>query len=441
MAPLDHGEPKGLAVDRGETCQGADSFTLRISARERWPSFAPNPFCLSIRAELRRVGRGQNTEVAVDVADTTEARDHFLADVTALGGADGVGLKAGLRGEGVGVDIDSPEGEATGNPQRFPGGQRRGVWFPRGGGGNPKVESRFSEAGGRKREAVFGRIGRWGGEIRKMGEMERVGYVFDGDVVGDDELFQAGAEGVTERGIGFHPKGILGGADAAVGLETAFGGNHRSPNSLAGLKFFKILGDLAVEKADSVRAGEFEQGTRPRHPGPGGRFDLLKKVGVHQNRQVTDEHFMDEAIRQARKAAAKGEVPVGAVLVVDGRILAKSHNQVEELQDATAHAEMLAVTTAAGEMGEWRLEEATVYVTKEPCPMCAGAMSLSRVRRVVYGAADPKMGAAGGALNLLQFEGMNHRCEVRGGVRAEECRELLREFFQKQRAEKSGGGK
>jgi len=175
----------------------------------------------------------------------------------------------------------------------------------------------------------------------------------------------------------------------------------------------------------------------------------LKKVGVHQNRGVTDEHFMDEALRQARKAAAKGEVPVGAVLVVGDRIVAKAHNQVEELKDATAHAEMLAVTTAAGETGEWRLKEATVYVTKEPCPMCAGAMSLSRVKRVVlsrvkrvvYGAADPKMGAAGGALNLLQFEGMNHRCEVRGGVRAEECRELLRDFFQKQRAENGAGGK
>jgi tRNA(adenine34) deaminase len=149
---------------------------------------------------------------------------------------------------------------------------------------------------------------------------------------------------------------------------------------------------------------------------------------------------MDEALRQARKAAAKGEVPVGAVLVVEGRVVAKAHNQVEELKDATAHAEMLVVTTAAGETGEWRLNEATVYVTKEPCPMCAGAMSLSRVKRVVYGAADPKMGAAGGALNLLQFEGMNHRCEVRGGVRAEECRELLRDFFQRQRAKKDAGG-
>jgi len=156
---------------------------------------------------------------------------------------------------------------------------------------------------------------------------------------------------------------------------------------------------------------------------------------------VTDEHFMDEALRQARKAGAKGEVPVGAVLVMGGRVVAKAHNQVEELKDATAHAEMLAVTAAAGEAGDWRLSEATVYVTKEPCPMCAGAMALSRIKRVVYGAADPRMGAAGGALNILQFEGMNHRCEVRGGIRAEECRDLLREFFQKQRTEKGGGGK
>ncbi len=150
---------------------------------------------------------------------------------------------------------------------------------------------------------------------------------------------------------------------------------------------------------------------------------------------------MDEALRQARKAGAKGEVPVGAVLVMGGRVVAKAHNQVEELKDATAHAEMLAVTAAAGEAGNWRLNEATLYVTKEPCPMCAGAMALSRIKRVVYGAADPRMGAAGGALNILQFEGMNHRCEVRGGIRAEECRDLLREFFQKQRTEKGGGGK
>jgi len=166
----------------------------------------------------------------------------------------------------------------------------------------------------------------------------------------------------------------------------------------------------------------------------------LEEVGIHQSGGVTDEHFMDEALRQARKAAAKGEVPVGAVLVVNGAIVTRAHNQVEELKDATAHAEMLVVTAAAGEMGDWRLNEATVYVTKEPCPMCAGAMVLSRVKKVVYGVADPKGGAAGGALNLLQFEGLNHKCEIRSGVRAEECREILREFFQERRKEGSSNG-
>ena len=149
---------------------------------------------------------------------------------------------------------------------------------------------------------------------------------------------------------------------------------------------------------------------------------------------------MEEALRQARKAVTKGEVPVGAVLVVEGKIVTRAHNQVEELKDATAHAEMLAVTAAAGELDGWRLTEATVYVTKEPCPMCAGAMVLSRVKRVVYGAADPRMGAAGGAMNLLQFAGMNHQCEVTGGVRAEECRDLLKEFFQAKRLENGTRG-
>jgi tRNA(adenine34) deaminase len=166
----------------------------------------------------------------------------------------------------------------------------------------------------------------------------------------------------------------------------------------------------------------------------------LQEVGIHQSGGVSDEHFMEEALRQARKAVAKGEVPVGAVLVVEGKIVTRAHNQVEELKDATAHAEMLAVTAAAGELDGWRLTEATVYVTKEPCPMCAGALVLSRVKRVVYGAADPRMGAAGGAMNLLQFAGMNHHCEVTGGVRVEECRDLLKEFFQAKRLENGTRG-
>ena len=164
---------------------------------------------------------------------------------------------------------------------------------------------------------------------------------------------------------------------------------------MAGREFLEVLGDLSVEEAQAIGTRQAEEGSWAGRPGGGWRFDLLEEVGIHQSGGVTDEHFMEEALRQARKAAAKGEVPVGAVLVVNGAVLTKAHNQVEELKDATAHAEMLVVTAAAGEMGDLRLNEATVYVTKEPCPMCAGAMVLSRVKRVVYGASDPKGGAAG----------------------------------------------
>ena len=210
---------------------------------------------------------------------------------------------------------------------------------------------------------------------------------------------------------------------------------------MAWREFLYVLSDLAVEESKAVGARQAEEDAGAGHPRGGWRFDLLEELGIHQSVGVTDEHFMEEALRQARKAAAKGEVPVGAVLVVNGAVLTKAHNQVEELKDATAHAEMLVVTAAAGEIGDWRLNEATVYVTKEPCPMCAGAIVLSRVKRVVYGVSDPKGGAAGGALNLLQFEGLNHKCEIRSGVKAEECRDLLRDFFQKQRVAQDVGGK
>lgn len=147
----------------------------------------------------------------------------------------------------------------------------------------------------------------------------------------------------------------------------------------------------------------------------------------------SDHFFMGEALRQARKACAAGEVPVGAVIVREGRIIARAHNQVETLKDATAHAEMLALTQAEAAVGDWRLTGCTLYVTKEPCPMCAGALVHTRVARVVFGAGDPKAGAAGGAMNLLQCATLNHRCEITSQVRAEECRELLRSFFASQR--------
>src|ERR1700691_3690721 len=147
----------------------------------------------------------------------------------------------------------------------------------------------------------------------------------------------------------------------------------------------------------------------------------------------SDQYFMGEALRQAVRAYEAEEVPVGAVIVRAGRIIARSHNQVELLKDATAHAEMLAVTQAEEVAGDWRLTDCTLYVTKEPCPMCAGAIVHTRLARVVFGASDPKGGAAGGAMNLLQFPTLNHRCEISSGVRAAECRALLQNFFAGQR--------
>ncbi len=149
----------------------------------------------------------------------------------------------------------------------------------------------------------------------------------------------------------------------------------------------------------------------------------------------SDDFFMLEALRQAERAAAAHEVPVGAVIVKEGRIIARAYNQVETLRDATAHAEMLALTQAASVVDDWRLNGCDLYVTKEPCPMCAGAIVHARLRRVIYGAPDPRGGAAGGLLNLLQMQELNHRCEITGGVQLEACRALLREFFLHRRGE------
>jgi tRNA(adenine34) deaminase len=147
----------------------------------------------------------------------------------------------------------------------------------------------------------------------------------------------------------------------------------------------------------------------------------------------SDAHFMGEALRQAQRAEEAEEVPVGAVIVRAGRIIGRAFNQVELLKDATAHAEMLAITQAESAVGDWRLNDCTLYVTKEPCPMCAGAIVHVRLARVVFGAPDPKGGAAGSAMNLLQFPGLNHHCVVTPGVREEECRALLKVFFLEQR--------
>ena len=150
---------------------------------------------------------------------------------------------------------------------------------------------------------------------------------------------------------------------------------------------------------------------------------------------LPDGYFMREALRQAQKAYAADEVPVGAVVVRDGKIIARAHNQVELLKDATAHAEMLALTQAEAAVGDWRLTDCDLYVTKEPCAMCAGAVVHTRIRRVIFGCADPSAGAAGSVMNLLQMQSLNHRCEITSGVLQTECAAILQEFFRKRRDE------
>jgi tRNA(adenine34) deaminase len=149
---------------------------------------------------------------------------------------------------------------------------------------------------------------------------------------------------------------------------------------------------------------------------------------------LPDECFMREALRQASKACKTGEVPVGAVIVRAGKIIARAHNQVELLKDATAHAEMLALTQAEAAVDDWRLIDCDLYVTKEPCAMCAGALVHTRVRRVIFGCADPAAGAAGSLINLLQMPTLNHRCDIAVGVLENECASILQDFFRQRRA-------
>ncbi|MEK5495555.1 tRNA adenosine(34) deaminase TadA [Bacillus sp. FSL M8-0077] len=149
-----------------------------------------------------------------------------------------------------------------------------------------------------------------------------------------------------------------------------------------------------------------------------------------------DEQFMQEAISEALKAKQIGEVPIGAVIVVDDQIVSRAHNLRESEQRSIAHAELLAIDEACKMTGSWRLEDAVLYVTLEPCPMCAGAIVLSRVKKVVFGAYDPKGGCAGTLMNLLDDERFNHQSEVVGGVLENECGELLSQFFRDLRQRK-----
>lgn len=152
---------------------------------------------------------------------------------------------------------------------------------------------------------------------------------------------------------------------------------------------------------------------------------------------LNDEFFMLRALAEAQNAFAAGEVPVGAVAVRGTKIVGKAYNQVETLKDATAHAEILALTQAAAALGDWRMEEVELFVTKEPCAMCAGACVNARVKRVVFGLPDPRSGACGSALDVTNFPGMLWQVEVKGGVLADECGALIKEFFRQVRLRKN----
>lgn len=154
------------------------------------------------------------------------------------------------------------------------------------------------------------------------------------------------------------------------------------------------------------------------------------------SQQSIDEEYMLEALEEAKKAERLEEVPIGAVIVLNGEIIARAHNLRETDQTSIAHAELLAIDEACKRIGSWRLDEAVLYVTLEPCPMCAGAIVLSRVKRVVFGAPDPKGGCAGTLMNLLQEERFNHQCEITSGVLQTECGDILSQFFRQLRKRK-----
>ncbi len=147
----------------------------------------------------------------------------------------------------------------------------------------------------------------------------------------------------------------------------------------------------------------------------------------------TDEEFLRQALDQAHAARDHGDVPIGAVVVVDGQVVASGHNRREVDADPTAHAEVLAIRAAAMARGSWRLDDATLYVTLEPCHMCAGAIVLARIPRLVFGATDPKAGAAGSVDDVLDHPRLNHRVDVTSGVLADTCGDLLRDFFRARR--------
>ena len=164
---------------------------------------------------------------------------------------------------------------------------------------------------------------------------------------------------------------------------------------------------------------------------------MIESAPNSVQKRTVDEQYMRIAFDQAKTAEENGDVPIGAVIVHNNQIIAKAYNQKEQLQDPTAHAEIIALTQAAAALENWHLNGCTMYVTLEPCPMCAGALVLARIDRLVYGCDDPKTGAVKSLYTIVQDSRLNHRLEVTSGVLADECAKQLQDFFEKRRTENS----
>ncbi len=171
----------------------------------------------------------------------------------------------------------------------------------------------------------------------------------------------------------------------------------------------------------------------------GGYGRIISVLDEWRTAMKEDEKFMREAIRQAKKAYAREETPIGCVIVREGKIIARGYNRRNEKKNTLAHAEMIAINKASRAVGDWRLEDCTLYVTLEPCPMCAGAIVQARIPRVVIGSRNPKAGCAGSVVNLLCQDGFNHRVQVTDGILEAECSEMMSSFFRELRERKKGG--
>jgi tRNA(adenine34) deaminase len=166
---------------------------------------------------------------------------------------------------------------------------------------------------------------------------------------------------------------------------------------------------------------------------------LVHSVSTKKMLKV-QQYYMQEALKEAQRAFQEEEVPVGAVIVHQGKIIARGHNQIERLKDPTAHAEIIAITSAANYLGAKWLNEASLYVTIEPCSMCAGALVLARIKNLYFGASDPKTGACGSIIDIVNHKKLNHRIKVTRGILQEECGSILKDFFSRKRAAKSKNG-